>query len=360
MYKKLNYFSEKNKISSCFILMIIVAIVIIINSTVYSAENKQNFQQYWPSKEYAKIKFVTSISNAQQLTPKQKEGLWAKFIGFIFGEEDKQVKFQRPFGLSSFNEQLYVADPAAQAVYKIDFTKDRMEKFLYESKDSFFAGGKKYFKTPIDVVANDKKVFVSDSTQQEVLVFSQDGELIKRLGAQKLKRPTGLGISRRGNRLYVADTVMNKVYVYNTNNYKLIKSFGQRGGKPGELNFPIDIFVKGKRVYISDSMNFRVQIFNLDGDFISEFGHLGNGTGDFARPKGLAVDSDGHIYVVDALFGAVQIFNPKGQLLLVLGQEGNDLGQFWLPTGIYIDGKDKIYVADSYNHRVQTFKYLGE
>lgn len=48
--------------------------------------------------------------------------------------------------------------------------------------------------------------------------------------------------------------------------------------------------------------------------------------GDFARPKGVAVDSEGHIYVVDAAFGNVQIFNSEGLLLLFFGQMGTGPG----------------------------------
>lgn len=76
-------------------------------------------------------------------------------------------------------------------------------------------------------------------------------------------------------------------------------------------------------------------------------------------PKGLALDSDGHIYVVDALFDAVQIFDRQGQYLLTFGERGLDPGQFWLPGGIFIDPQDRIYVADSYNQRIQIFEYLA-
>ncbi|SDC46978.1 MULTISPECIES: 6-bladed beta-propeller [unclassified Candidatus Frackibacter] len=352
-----------------YITLIITVIIITILSISMgfpvkvsaAQEKKTDFRKYWPSPNNAKIKFIRSISHAQQLKPKQEESLWGKIVDFLLGQEESKARLERPFGLSSFNNELYIADPTAQAVYKIDFNEHKMKKILYKSEGSFFSGeGKKYFETPIDVVVDGKKIFVSDSSQQEVLVFSNKGKLIKRLGVKKFKRPTGLGIDRKQNRLYIVDTIESRVYIYDTNTYKLIKSFGQRGVKAGRFNYPIDISVKNEKVYVSDSMNFRVQIFDLKGNFISKFGDLGDSSGRFARPKGLAVDSDGHIYVVDTLFGVVQIFNEQGQLLLILGEKGTDLGEFWLPTGIYIDQQNKIYVADSHNHRIQIFKYLGK
>lgn len=107
-------------------------------------------------------------------------------------------------------------------------------------------------------------------------------------------------------------------------------------------------------------MNFRVQIFEEDGEFISRIGEIGDAPGRFARPKGVAVDSEGHIYVVDAAFNNVQIFDQDGKLLLIFGEMGKGPGKFWLPAAMYIDKDDKIYVADQYNSRIDVFQYLGE
>ena len=101
-------------------------------------------------------------------------------------------------------------------------------------------------------------------------------------------------------------------------------------------------------------------MFNVDGSFMGLFGRHGDTSGDFAMPKGVAVDSEGHIYVVDALFDAVQIFDRRGAYLLAFGERGINPGRFWLPGGIFIDGHDRIYVADTYNQRIQVFEYLGE
>ena len=106
-------------------------------------------------------------------------------------------------------------------------------------------------------------------------------------------------------------------------------------------------------------MNFRVQVFNEDGRLLSTFGRLGDGSGDFDKPKGIAVDSAGHIYVVEGINDVVQIFDDEGKLLLAFGGSGFGEGQFWLPSGIAI-ANDVVYVADSANRRVQMFEYLKE
>ena len=113
------------------------------------------------------------------------------------------------------------------------------------------------------------------------------------------------------------------------------------------------------KIFVTDSLNFRVQVLEPDGRFIHSFGKAGDSPGYFSRPKGVATDSHGHIYVVDALMHAVQIFNAKGELLIAFGEQGQGVGQFWLPNGIFISSDNMIFVADAYNKRVQVFRYVG-
>jgi sugar lactone lactonase YvrE len=95
------------------------------------------------------------------------------------------------------------------------------------------------------------------------------------------------------------------------------------------------------------------------GEFEQALGQVGDGVGQMFRPKGVAVDSEGHLYIADALWGVVQVFDRQGQLLYNFGQRGTELGEFQLPAGIFIDHNDRVFVVDSYNRRVQVFRYYG-
>ncbi|MBA3914082.1 MAG: hypothetical protein H0X25_09580 [Acidobacteriales bacterium] len=105
-----------------------------------------------------------------------------------------------------------------------------------------------------------------------------------------------------------------------------------------------------------DSLNFRVQHLDSEGNVLSSFGRLGDSIGEFDKAKGVALDNLGRVYVVEGRFDRVQVFDPEsGRLLFFFGQTGNNLGEFFLPTGIALDRDNKIYVADGYNRRVQIF-----
>ena len=101
--------------------------------------------------------------------------------------------------------------------------------------------------------------------------------------------------------------------------FKFLRTIGKRSGKhdlttPGDFSHPTNVAVDGDgNLYVSDTFNNRVEIFDADGKFIRAFGKAGDGPGYFARPKGIAIDSDGHVWVADAVQDRVQVFTPEGQ-----------------------------------------------
>ncbi len=190
-------------------------------------------------------------------------------------------------------------------------------------------------------------------------VFDMRGRFQRTFGEQDLQRPTGLALDERSGRLFVTDTLVHRIVVFDAAG-KVEKSFGARGTGQGELNYPAHLWLDPSgRLFVVDSLNYRIQIFQPDGRFEGEFGRQGDGSGDFASPKGVAADSRGHLYVVDALFDAVQIFDRHGEFLFTFGERGIGPSQFWLPSGLCIDERDRIYVADSHNHRIQIFEFVG-
>ena len=78
------------------------------------------------------------------------------------------------------------------------------------------------------------------------------------------------------------------------------------------------------------------------------------------RPKGIAVDVDGHVWVADAVQDRVQCFTPEGDLLIWMGGHGTLPGQFRTLAGLYIDKNNRIFTSEQYPGRVQMFRYFSD
>jgi len=252
------------------------------------------------------------------------------------------------------DRRLYVVD----SFYKCVHVFDNQNNDYYK-----FPNGDVSFSLPIGIAADmNGYVYVTDSASAVIKVFKNHGkEYVKDIGKNFLGRPTGLAVNSKTGELLVVDTVNSQIIRYDLQDHIFKGTMGRTGTGPGMFNFPTNIFVsRSGHIYVTDSLNFRIQIFTRDGVFINSFGKAGDGPGYFSRPRGVAVDSDDNIYVVDALFDNVQIFNKSGDLLMAFGGPGDSYGEFWLPSGIYIDRDDIIYVSDSYNRRIQVFQHLKE
>ncbi|GIS95121.1 MAG: hypothetical protein CM1200mP22_23580 [Dehalococcoidia bacterium] len=65
-----------------------------------------------------------------------------------------------------------------------------------------------------------------------------------------------------------------------------------------------------------DYSNNRIKKFTSEGVFVSKWGTLGTGDGQFNYPLGVSVASDGSVYVADAFNHRIQKFTPEGSLLV--------------------------------------------
>jgi len=87
--------------------------------------------------------------------------------------------------------------------------------------------------------------------------------------------------------------------------------------------------------------------------FQLSWGSEGTGNGQFNRPYGVAVDSNGNVYVADYGNHRIEKFDSGGGFLTKWGNYGTGDGQFTCPEGVAADSGGNVYVADNYNHRIQ-------
>lgn len=208
-------------------------------------------------------------------------------------------------------------------------------------------------------IGPDGVVFVADAEVGLVARIDATGRSYPPIGEGVLKRPTGIVYDKEQRRIFVSDTDESTVKVFDLDG-RLLMTVGRPGVDLGEFNRPTYMAIWRNELYVTDTFNSRIQVFDLDsGQPLRAIGTRGTYVGQFAIPKGVALDSEGNLYVIESLFDHLLIFNREGRLLLPIGGTGYTTGNFYLPAGLWVDEGDRIYVADMYNGRVVTYLYLG-
>jgi len=329
----------------------------------------------WPSPpEIARVKFVEQLTgekidfNRPINKPQKPKQSWMDRLAGTKPQVDtvQDLPFQlvRTYGLAFDSKgNIYAADQAVGAIFI--FNPDADKKFDVK----LIRNGREAHFGLINGLAIDDtdRLFVSDDQHHKVIVINPQHQEEAAFGSDVLVRPGGMAIDEENRFLYVVDTGSDVVDVFDADSYKLLRRIGTPGKKhllsdAGNFSLPTNVAVdKEGNVYVTDTLNNRVEIFDADGKFMSAFGKSGDGPGHFARPKGIAIDRDGHIWVVDAVQQRVQVFDTEGQLLIYFGQPGNWPGQFSAPYDIAIDPKSNLVVtSEQFPGRVQVFRYVTD
>jgi len=314
--------------------------------------SKQNVSELiWPSKpSKPRIAYAGSFSNAEDLGI--EKGFF-KWVIEIFAGED-QNKLVTPMGIvGTYDNILYVADPGAHGVHRFDMPNNEYSLIKLPNN--------KAMDRPVSLAIGKKgSIYITDSAAGKIYKLNKgkDNAVVFHTDVS-ISQPTGISVDLDTGWVYVVDTINHQVKVFEDSGEHLM-SFGGRGKGQGKFNYPTMIWRdKNDQLLISDSMNFRIQTFTVQGQFVKSFGEIGTGSGQHSRPKGVATDNNGNVYVVDSMFANVQMFSPNGEFLMHFGQAGNRKGEFWLPTNVFIKDNEAIYVSDTYNKRVQVFYYIG-
>jgi len=325
----------------------------------------------WPSPpSVARVKWVdyfagSKIDYSTPANTKPKQSWMDRLAGAQSDQEKvnpKTFPFQLigPYGIAIDSKgKVYVADQKVGAVFifNTDTHDTEMIRNGIEAHFEWING------LAID---DDDRLFVSDGKLHHVLVFSPKHEMQDQI-TEGLVDPVGVAIDTTNRFLYVVDTQQDQVIVYDADTYKLLRRIGT-GGKnhtltsPGDFGAPQGVAVDADgNVYVTDTLNDRVEIFDADGIFISTFGKNGDGPGFFERPKGIAVDSDGHIWVADEVQDRLQVFDKEGHLLTYVGYKHGDLpGQFQALIGVAIDKNNRVFTTEQYPGRLQEFQYVSD
>jgi DNA-binding beta-propeller fold protein YncE len=265
-----------------------------------------------------------------------------------------------PHGLAvDSTGKLYVADGKVGAIFIID-PETHDTQMIENGRDASFS-------LIVGLAIDDTdRLFVSDAGAHRILVFSPKHK-VEAVIKEGLLTPAGIAIDLENRFLYVADIDLDQVLVYDADSLQLLRKIGTTGKNHtlqtlGDFSKPTGVAVdQDGNLYVADTLNARIEVFDADGAFIRQFGKRGDGPGYFAMPKGLAIDCDGHIWVADSLQNRVQVYSQEGNLLIYMGYtQGIMPGMFSGLQYITIDKNNRVFTSEVFPGRVQMFRYVTQ
>ncbi|HEX4440878.1 MAG TPA: flippase activity-associated protein Agl23 [Thermoanaerobaculia bacterium] len=169
-----------------------------------------------------------------------------------------------------------------------------------------------------------------------------------------LKEPRGLATDPQGN-LYVADTKNSRIVVFDGNG-GFVRAIGSLGEGDGQLKEACGVAIgPDGLVYVADTWNHRIARFTTDGQWK---GAWTVSDPSFFGPRAL-VFAKGFLDVADTGNKRIVRLDAEGHVASTWGGAGTEPGRFVEPVGLATDPAGRIWVADTGNHRIQVFEFDG-
>jgi tripartite motif-containing protein 71 len=240
---------------------------------------------------------------------------------------------------ANFHNPTGIACDGKGDVWVVDTNNHRVQKFDgklggYLMKFGSRGNGEGQFNAPWGIAIDRVRgfVYVVDSANFRVQKFDMSGEFIMAWGSfgngdGQFYFPRGIAVDQNDGSVYVVDMGNHRIQKFDTSTNVLPQLLTKWGGsaeaghassplaqEAGQLRSPWGVAVDGAGdVYVTDTGNHRIEKFDREGNFISQWGGFGNGDGQFNFPYGITVDTKGSVFVVDSGNTRVQQFMPADE-----------------------------------------------
>jgi YD repeat-containing protein len=323
---------------------------------------------------------------------------------FGFGVADSKPQFEKcasgchsglaANGAGGFNDPVGVAVDPSGAIWVVDRSNNRVEKFSTENNYIAEYGGAQGIKLaePTYIAVSDGNLYIADSGEHRIEEMTQAGAYVGQFGESgtgngQFANPDGIAANPNTGTLFVGDPGNSRVEEFSrTGTY--ISQFGTAGSGAGQVKEPVGVTVDALgQIFVVDSGNARVEAWESVPQapvYTTQFGSAGSEAGQLEEPRGDAVDAHGDVWVAEYKSDRISEFSAAGVFMKTVGWgvssgakewqscpskckkglAGAGEGEFSGPTSITV-ANSVVYITDYLNNRVEELseaegKYLGQ
>jgi DNA-binding beta-propeller fold protein YncE len=234
-----------------------------------------------------------------------------KLIKYSFTEKtlesliDEDIELKSPVGLCLTDKDLFFTDSETNNIYKYNL----------ETEETKITNSSIQQPTGIIYINETKQLWVCETKRHRIVKLNLDGDMIGTLGergidAGQFNFPTFLCLGNDGN-VYINDSMNFRVQVFSGKG-NFVKQFGKAGDGSGDFARPKGIATDSfNNIYVVDALFNSVQVFDHEGRLLYIFGEQGTDSEKFWLPAGIFIDDDNRIYVADTFNSRIQVFQLR-------------------------------------------------
>ena len=257
---------------------------------------------------------------------------------------------------------IYLSDAGNKKIVTIilenKLKKDKLRPGALTAMFNLKGPSKKFLhKTDAFFVLDNGSIIASLPETKEVALMDKEGKkkTFSRYGKEQgqINKPLGFSADKKG-RIFIADTGNSRIQIFNAEG-GFENMFGEKGSNEGKFSAPQNLILnKENRVYIADTKNKRLQAFNADGFFLFTVGpEVGNIL--LKKPIDIQCDKKGDIYILDADLKKVIVTDASGKFIKVWDDSGNLVK----PVALAYDNKGYFYILDAGVSSIKIFDKEG-